>query len=172
MIRIQIDKWVSEPSFYLRHDSGPPRLVTPFEAVMEFESSMWVHQKALEMELRGVCDLIKIATCMGSHSTLWVGALDGILAPMDAQPQGWMYPNGGPVEPAWFWQWTPSERSQDALVRELESRNPLEDKPTHLKNLVPYQLSRTHGAIAQVQAIDLRRLPHLVRVGVPFVFSK
>lgn len=97
---------------------------------------------------------------IGPYCRLWVGDLDGIVAPKDVPPQGWTYPNGEPVEDSWFWDWYPSETSVKKLMAEMHKSNPLE-AGVRLKALVPFQLNRKHGVVTGVEAIPVMRLPDL-----------
>ncbi len=167
MERIQVDRWISDRSFHLLHVSGVSKSVTTYYPSMNFDAAVWVAEKSEELGLTGIPDLVTIALCVGAYSRLWVGELEGTIAPMDVAPEGWMYPSLKAAESSWFWQWTPSQRSEEILLSELEDSNPLNS----FKNLVPFQLQRKHGAIAQINAIDLIRLPDIVRSGVPFLFE-
>lgn len=169
--RIKVEKWISDLRFELRHPSGTRKAVTTYLPLMEFENSVWAAKKCDELGLPGTPDLIKIALCAGPHSRLWIGDLDGIIAPMDVLPKGWTYPSSEPVESSWFWQWTPSPTAEKILMQELEDVQPLSAQPKHLKSLAPFQLRRKHGAIAQVNAIDLIRLPDIFSPKVDFIFE-
>lgn len=169
--RMHVQRFDNDRSVALRHPSGKGKRITTWFASINLDDSRWVEGKIAQPGFACGCDLIKIAHACGSHARLWIGNLDGIIAPMDVPPQDWFYPSGIPVEPEFFWQWTPSDTAQTLLEEEIRSENPLTDSPSHLKRLVPCQMERKHGAIAQVNAIDLVRLPDLFRRDVGFLFE-
>ena len=171
IVRLQVDRWMSDRCFELVHPTGARKSVTTYLPSMDFDAAIWVANKAEELGLKGSPDLITLASCVGAYARLWVGDLDGIIAPMDRAPEGWSYPNHEPIESAWFWQWIPTAQSEKILLHEMEDADPLTSEPSRFKSLVPFQLQRKHGAIAQVTGIDLIRLPDLVRPGVPFLFE-
>lgn len=99
---------------------------------------------------------------IGPYFTLWIGDLDGQVAPMDVAPTGWTYPNGENLEKSWFWQWFPSEFSQKKLLENAKNTNPL-IPPKYFKTLVPMKMEEKHGEIQQIQAIPVMRLPAIMK---------
>ncbi len=124
----------------------------------------------------GTDDLVRIALVAGPYSTLWIEDLNGTIAPMDVEPQGWIYPNGEPAEPAWFWQWYPSETAQQKMLADLHDPDPLRElsadrKPKYFKGLVPFDKARNYGEIQAINGINLQQLPDMMRRGLTWTFE-
>lgn len=120
---------------------------------------------------RGMPDLAKVLLVAGSYATAWVGDLEGVIVPMDVQPEGWTYASGEPVEPSWFWQWVPSERARKVLQGELSDDNPFTASPAHFKRLSPYATARSYGAVTEIQGVDIFALVGMIKQDVPWVFE-
>lgn len=104
---------------------------------------------------------------IGSYKRLWIGDLDGIIAPMDVQPEGWTYPNGESLEPSWFWQWHPSEISHSKLLQDSKKTNIFDfteniDKG-RFKSLVPMKFHEKYGEIQTIGAFPVMRLPAIMK---------
>jgi hypothetical protein len=111
---------------------------------------------------------------VGSHATLWLGDWQGIVVPMDVPPQGWTYPSGRALEPEWWWQWHPCDRSAKKIVQALNAA-PVEAwesaRSIPFKSGIAFQSQRNQGNVLSVEAIPMQRLPGLVRKDVPWVFE-
>ena len=121
-------------------------------------------------------DLVRVALITGPYATLWIGDLKGTIAPMDVQPQGWTYPNGEVAEPSFFWQWHPSDDTEDKIIRDLSDANPFRkvlegEEPKYLKGLVPYAKDRKHGKIDAIQAFPILKLPEMLRPDLQWTFE-
>lgn len=114
-------------------------------------------------------DILKLTR---SYSTLWIGAWQGKVAPMNVVPQGWTYPNGTPLEPEWWWQWHPCHQAEleaisainTNLVKAMNTDSPL-------KLGIPFQMQRSISEVSSIDAISLMRLPGLVRKNVEWTFE-
>lgn len=113
-----------------------------------------------------------ILQLVGSYASLWIGDWQGTIAPMDVAGQGWTYPSGQPLEPEWWWQWHPCDRTEAKLLS-LLNMNPIEawtvDAP--FKFGIPFQTQQTLGKVSAIDAIPMMRLPSLVRKDVEWIFE-
>jgi len=116
--------------------------------------------------------LNQVLRAVGSHATLWIDGWEGRVAPMDAEPEGWTFPNGDPLPKEWWWQWYPGDRASQEISAFLnmdiqESWN----AKLPFKFGIPFQFQRSMGAIEQVNAIPIQRLPGLVKKGAVWIFE-
>lgn len=169
--RILVKHWYHHSSLDLCCGSLK-KSVPLYTPAYDFDDALAVKKLCLIKGLdKGIDDLAKVALVAGAYSRLWVGSLDGTLVPMDRPPTGWTYPNGEPVEPSWFWQWKPSEASEQTLLTELADPNPLREAKGVLKTLMPHNKARDYGDILAIEAIDLVRLVGMVKTNIPWLFE-
>ena len=169
MKRIKICNWYHDQQLRILHPAGLDKTVIRYTPSIDYTDLAWCDRRKEELGLEGTEDIATIALYAGTHSRLWVGPLDGIIAPMDVQPEGWTYPSGDPLEPSWWWQWHPSDAAKELIMGDLSERNPLEVKT--FKHLAPMGLQKKSGTITDVQAINIIRLPGLIKNGTPYIFE-
>lgn len=169
MRRIKICRWYLDQQLRIYHPAGVNKTVIRYTPSIDYEDLAWCDRRKSELGVEGTDDIAKIALYAGAYSRLWIGPLDGTIAPMDVQPEGWTYASGDPLEPSWWWQWYPSDTARKLIMGDLSERNPLEVKT--FKHIAPIQLQKESGPLTDVQAIDVIRLPGLFKNGVPFIFE-
>lgn len=173
MNRLTVKSWYLNSWETLHHSNGLTKRIALYTPEMDGQDSVWCLRRREELGIEGIDDIAKIAMYVGAYSTLWIGTLDGILAPMDIPPEGWSFESGEIVEPSWFWQWHPSDKSAKRLLANLSETNSLEvENPSQVfKTLVPFNSQEKRGVVSSIQAIDLVSLPDLIRPGIDFVFE-
>lgn len=169
--RICVESWYYQDR--LRLWNGDARkLVIQYMPKYEPEDRLLVQKLSRQRNLeRGIDDLAKLALVAGPYATLWAGDMEGKIVPMDVEPQGWTYANGEPVEPSWFWQWHPSDATKAAMLQDLKATNPLSSTTSIFKSLAPRLMCGRHGAVTDIQAIDVAQLPNIVKSGTPYIFE-
>jgi len=118
--------------------------------------------------------IAKLLNYAGSHCRLWLDGIDGIVSPMDVEPQGWLYPNGETlIEPEYFWVWHPSVFSHDKVVKDLNTFKLWvdNDMSSVFKTMVPLHIEEKYGKILFVEGIPIMELIGKVKTNVQWVFE-
>jgi hypothetical protein len=127
--------------------------------------------------LRSLASLAEVLQIVGPYAKLWVGTYKGTIAPMDVQPMGWVYGNGDEYEPENFWQWTPDEQSEKAMLSDMNTilregmQSLLKERETIFKNLLSYQSNQTYGKVLEINAIPIQDLARLIKQEIDWVFE-
>jgi hypothetical protein len=127
--------------------------------------------------LRSLDPLAKVLQIVGPYATLWIGSCKGTIAPMDVQPTGWVYGNGDEFEPENFWQWTPDEQSENALIEDMNTfleegmQYLFKERDSIFKDLFSYQTNRSYGKILTINAIPIQDLARLTKQNIDWVFE-
>ena len=157
MKRIQLKRPEAEHQFDIQNGS----LTRPF-SWWEFNTS-W--QQSRQLADWGASDRVspklnEILRIFGPYCSLWLDDWEGTLVPMDVPPDGWTYPNGDKLEPEWWWEWHPSQRTNAEAVKFLNK--PIDlislDRPAPFKCGVPFQMKRKMGEIVKIEAIPIQQL--------------
>lgn len=134
-----------------------------------------LHERGIP--LRSLCTLAEVLRIVGPYATLWIGSYKGTIAPMDVQPTGWVYGNGDEFEPENFWQWTPDEQSEKAILEEINIfvgegiQYLLKKRESIFNDLFSYQTNRSHGEVLEINSISIQDLARLVKPNTDWVFE-
>jgi len=134
-----------------------------------------LHERGIP--LRSLISLADVLRIVGPYATLWVGSFKGTIAPMDVQPTGWVYGNGDEYEPENFWQWTPDEPSEKAMLEEINTvfdegiKTLFEKRESVFKKFVSFQTNRSCGEVLKIDAIAVQDLPRFVKPDTDWVFE-
>jgi hypothetical protein len=127
--------------------------------------------------LRSLVSLAEVLRIVGPYATLWIDSYRGSIAPMEVQPTGWVYGNGDEFEPENFWQWTPDEPSEKAMLRDTNTflsegmQSLFERRETVFKDLLSYQINRSYGKVLEINAIPIQDLARMTKQNIDWVFE-
>lgn len=110
----------------------------------------------------------------GAYADLWIDTCKGTIAPPEVLPQGWTYQTNEPVPEQYFWLWHPDEFTNRSLTSQANSS--LEDRifnsPSSIfKSSIPTHLQNKYGEMKSIPAIEIYKLPGMVRHGLQWHFN-